>query len=213
MRRVAIAASLMLVVSAAPSFAQAGSAPAAPAQTAKPAPAPAQTAPPPQPAPVLPSAPFIAGAKVGLVNLQAIAQLSADGKTASGRVNALIQKKQSEGAEKAKQLAANQQKLETGGGVMTDAARAALEKEIDRQTREGERFQQDAQAEVAELQQELQDEFQKKLFPLLEAIAKEKGLQMLVSQQDAGVIWWDQGIDLTADAVKRLDAATAKPKE
>lgn len=210
MRGFVIAAPLMVVLSAGPSFAQVAQAPAPQTQTAKPAP-PAQTAPAPTPPPA--PAPFPAGAKVGLVNLQAVAQLSADGKAASARVNALIQKKQSEGAEKAKQLAANQQKLETGGGVMTDAARAALEKEIDRQTREGERFQQDAQAEVTELQQELQDQFQVKLFPLLEAIAKEKGLHVLVSQQDAGVIWWDPGIDLTLDAVKRLDAATAKPKE
>ena len=33
---------------------------------------------------------------------------------------------------------------------------------------------------------------------------------MLLSMADAGAIWWDPGIDVTADAVKRLDAATAK---
>jgi Skp family chaperone for outer membrane proteins len=199
MRGLVLAASLVLVLSAAPTFAQA---PAPAAQT------PAQTAPAPAPQP---PAAFPAGAQVGLVNLQMIAQLSNEGKAASARVNALIQKKQSEGAERAKQLQANQQKLETSGGVMNESARAALEKEIERQARDGERFQQDAQAEVTELQQDLQDDFQRKLFPLLEAMAKEKGLHTLLSQQDAGVIWWDPGIDLTAEAVKRLDAATAKP--
>ena len=203
MRGFVIAASLVVVLSAGPSYAQAPAPQTPPATPAPSAPAPAAQ----------PPAPFPTGAKVGLVNLQAIAQLSSEGKAASARVNALIQKKQTEGAERAKQLAANQQKLETGGGVMTDAARAALEKEIDRQTREGERFQQDAQAEVTELQQELQEAFQQKLFPLLEAMAKEKALHVLVSQQDAGVIWWDPGIDLTTDAVRRLDAATAKPKD
>jgi outer membrane protein len=193
------------MLSAAPTFAQTPT-PAPAAQT--PASPPAQAAPAAQP-----PAPFPAGAKVGLVNLQMIAQLSNEGKAASARVNALIQKKQAEGAERAKQLQANQQKLETSGGVMNDAARAALEKEIERQARDGERFQQDAQMEVTELQQDLQDDFQRKLFPLLEAMAKEKGLHTLLSQQDAGVIWWDPGIDLTAEAVKRLDAATAKPKE
>jgi outer membrane protein len=208
MRGFVLAASLAVLLSAAPAFAQApapaGQTPAAP----PPAKPPAQTAPAPQPQP---PAPFPAGAKIGLVNLQAIAQISNDGKAASARVNALIQKKQAEGAEKAKQLQANQQKLETSGGVMNEAARGALEKEIERQMRDGERFQQDAQAEINELQQDLQDEFQRKLFPLLEVMAKEKGLHALLSQGDAGVIWWDPGIDLTADAIKRLDAATAKP--
>jgi hypothetical protein len=31
---------------------------------------------------------------------------------------------------------------------------------------------------------------------------------VLLSQQDAGVIWWEPGIDLTAEAVKKLDAAS-----
>ena len=203
MRGFAIAATLVVLLSAAPGFAQA----AGQTAPARPATPPAQTAPAPT---MLPPAPFPAGAKIGLVNLQLVAQSSAEGKAASAKVNTLIQKKQTEGAQKAKELQTNQQKLETSGGVMSDTARTALEKEIDRQTREGERFQQDAQAEVTELQQELQDEFEKKLFPLLEKIAQDKGLHALLSQQDAGVIWWDPGIDLTAEAIKALDAATAK---
>lgn len=203
MRGFVIAASLAVVLSAAPTFAQA-TGQAKPAQTPPPATPPAQTTPAPAPPP---PAPFPAGAKIGVVNLQLIAQNSVEGKASSGRVQALIQKKQIEGAEKAKQLQANQQKLQTSGGVMNEAARTALERDIDRQTKEGERFQQDAQAEVNELQQELQAEFQKKLFPILQQLAQERGLHALLSVQDAGVIWLDPGVDLTADAVKKLDAA------
>jgi Skp family chaperone for outer membrane proteins len=221
MRGIAIAAAAAMLVSASPVFAQAqaGQAPAAPAQTT-PAPArqaqpaqtpPAQTTPAPAPAPAAqPPAPFPQGAKVGFVNLQAIAQLSADGKAAAARVNALAQKKQGEAAEKAKALQTNQQKLETSGSVMSEAARAQLQKEIDRQTVEGQRFEQDAQAELTELQQQLQQEFQAKLMPVLEALSKEKGLQVLLSAADSGVIWADPGIDLTLEAVARLDK-TAKP--
>ena len=64
-----------------------------------------------------------AGAKIGLVNLQQIAALSAEGKAATLKVQALIQKKQAEGQQKSKALQDNQQKLEQGGGVMNDAAR------------------------------------------------------------------------------------------
>lgn len=218
MRGIAIAAAAALLVSAPPVFAQAqaGQAPAAPAQTT-PAPArqaqpaqtpPAQTTPAPAPAPAAqPPAPFPQGAKVGFVNLQAIAQLSADGKAAAAKVNALAQKKQGEAAEKAKALQSNQQKLETSGSVMSEAARGQLQKEIDRQTVEGQRFEQDAQAELTELQQQLQQEFQAKLMPVLEALSKEKGLQVLLSAADSGVIWADPGIDLTLEAVARLDKA------
>jgi Skp family chaperone for outer membrane proteins len=191
MRRFAIATSLMAVLTAAPALAQQ-------------APAPAQAPAPP--------APFPQGAKVGIVNLQQIASLSADGKVATARVNALIQKKQVEGATKSKQLQENQTKLEQQGGALSAEARTALEKDIERQNVEGQRFQQDAQAEVQELQNELQQEFQKKLFPILQQMAKEKDLHLLLSAADAGVIWADTGIDLTAEAIRRLDAAApAKP--
>jgi Skp family chaperone for outer membrane proteins len=206
MRGFAIAWAATCVVSLSPALAYAQ------AQTPAPAPAaprPAQPAPAAAPAPQ-PPAPFPQGAKVGFVNLQAIAQLSADGKAAAAKVNALAQKKQTEAADKAKALQANQQKLETSGGVMSDAARTQLQKEIDRQTVEGQRFEQDAQAELNELQGQLQQEFQTKLMPVLEALSKEKGLQVLFSAGDSGVIWAEPGIDLTLEAVARLDKAPAK---
>jgi len=201
MRAVAIAAALALVLSAAPVFAQAAPAGQTPARPA-PAQQPAQPAPAPQP-----PAPFPQGAKVAFVNLQAIAQLSADGKAANAKVQALAQKKQTEGQTKAKALQDNQQKLQTSGTVMSEAARSQLEKEIERQTKEGQRFEQDAQQELNDLQQELQTEFQKKLMPVLEQLSKEKGLQVLLSAADSGVIWADPGLDLTLEAVKKLDSA------
>jgi len=222
-----VLAALALALSATSAFAQAagqpaGQAPARPAQPAQTTPRPAAPPAPATPAPTTPApapvvqpvpqqAPFPAGAKAGFVNLQAIAQMTAEGKAAAGKVNALAQKKQSEGAEKAKALQANQTKLQTSGSVMSDAARSQLEKEIERQTVEGQRFEQDAQAELNELQQELQQAFQAKLLPILVDLSKEKGLQVLFSAGDAGVIWIEPGIDLTMEAVKRMDSAPAKP--
>jgi outer membrane protein len=210
MKGFAIAVALALVSSASPVFAQAAAQPAAPAP-ARPAPAAPAAAAQPAPAPQ-PPAPFPQGAKIAFVNLQAIAQLSADGKAANAKVQALAQKKQSEGAAKTKTLQDNQQKLQTSGSVMNDTARAQLEKDIERQTVEGQRFEQDAQAELTELQQQLQQEFQRKLMPILEALSKEKGLQALLSAADSGVVWADPGLDLTLEAVKKMDAGAAAAK-
>ena len=89
---------------------------------------------------------------------------------------------------------------------MTDTARAQLEKEIAQQQRDNDRFEQDAQAEINDLQTQLQGDFQKKLFPILEDLTKEKGLWAMFSAADAGVIWWDPGLDFTVEAIKRMDA-------
>jgi len=215
MRGFAIAASVVLATGAVPLFAQppAQAKPAAPATQAKPAqpavpPKPAAPAAPAQPAaPPPPPAPFPQGAKVAYVNLQAVAQLSVEGKAANAKVQELTKKKQAEIADKTKALQASQQKLQTGGGVMNDQARGALEKDIDRQTRELERLQQDAQADLTELQQELQAEFQKKMFPVLQQLSVEKGLHLLLNVPSETVIWGADGLDLTLEAVKKLDAS------
>ena len=140
-----------------------------------------------------------------------VAQLSNDGKAAAAKVQALTTKKQAEIArEDRRPLQGAQQKLQTGGGVMSEQARGQLEKDIERQNKELERFQQDAQAELNELQQELQQEFQTRLFPILDQLSNEKGLHLLFSGADAGLIWAAPGLDLTAEAVKKLDAANAR---
>jgi outer membrane protein len=213
MRVVVLAASLALGLSAAPVLAQ------APARPAQPTPAPARPATTPAPTPpavpASPPAPFPMGAKVAYVNLQQIANLSAEGKSLTAKVQALMQKKQNEAAAKQKALADNQTKLQQSGTLMSETARAALEKEIERQNVEGQRFQQDAQAEINELSQQLQNEFQQKLFPVLDLVAKEKGIDVLLSAADAGMVWAAPGLDLTMDAVRKLDekaqAGGAKP--
>jgi outer membrane protein len=196
--------------------------PAAPAQkpaapTQKPAaPAPAPTTPPAAAAPApQPPLPFPVDARVAFINFQRIANESIEGKASTQKVQALIQRKQNEGADRSKQLQANQTKLQQGGSIMTDDARAQLEKEVERQQVEVQRFQQDAQAEINELQQQLQADFVRKITPVLEAVATEKKLHLLFNATDAGFAWVDPALDLTTEVIQMLDAATkpaASPK-
>jgi Skp family chaperone for outer membrane proteins len=218
MRGSAIAASVALslfALSAAPVLAQTPAAPARPATTPAQLPKPATAAPAPQspapsPIPAQPPAPFPTGAKIAFFNPQAVFQASAEGRAAVTRVNALIQKKQTENGDKAKLLQGNQQKLQTSGSVMNETARVQLEKEIEKQTKDAERFQQDAQAEINELQQEVQNDFVKKLAPILEQLAVEKGLHLLFNASESGIAWAAPGLDLTPEVIKKLDAV-AKP--
>jgi outer membrane protein len=162
------------------------------------------------PAPAQPvQAAAAAGFKVAFINLQQIASESAEGKIATARVQALNQKKVNELNEKNKQLQANQQKLQQGGAVLNDAVRAQLEKDVEKLNVEIERFQQDATSEVTELQQQLQSDFQQKLMPIVEATVKAQGISVLFSIGDAGVIYVEPGLDITAEIVKRFDAASA----
>ena len=208
MRRMVVAVGLV-VVTGASSFAQTPAAPApakpaAPA-TAKPA-APAAQAPAPAPAPVV--LPFPEGAKIAFVVLQRVVAESADGKQASAKVQALQQKKVGELNERQKTAQSLQEKLDKSGAVMSEAARADLQKQVERAQVDLQRATQDAQAEVQELQTQLQEEFQRRIAPIIESVGKERGLHYIFNGPDSGLVWADASLDITTDVVKKFDAAT-----
>jgi outer membrane protein len=180
------------------------------AQVTPPAQPPAQpaTAPAAAPAPKPePPRAYPEGAKIAYVDIQAIASSSVEGRAATVRIQELQKKKVAEIAEKNKALESAKTKQQTSATIMNDSARLALEKEVDKLTREVQFLQQEAQSDSQALQNELQIEFQRKLNPVLEQVGKEKGLHMLVDINNAGAVWVDTGLDLTGEVIKRLDAA------
>jgi len=187
------AAALCLMLSGAPTFAQA---PAAP----QPAPAAQAPAPPVQ-------RPFPTGTKYAFVNIQRIAAESAAGKTLAGKVQALNQQKVNELNEKNKALQASQQKLEAGASVLSATAAAQLQKDIERQQIDIQRFTEDAQQEVTNLQTQLQDEFQVRLTPIIQEVANDRGLHLLFSVVDSGLVWADPALDITTEVIQKFDAA------
>ena len=150
--------------------------------------------------------------RMAFIDLQRIAAESNEGKAASAKVQALTQTKTAELQEKTKALQSNQQKLQQGAAVLNDTARTQAQKEIDRLTVEIDRFQEDANADIQELQQELQGEFEKKLRPVVDGMVKEMAIGLLFSAADAGAIYVDPSLDITGEVIKRFDAtSTAKP--
>ena len=179
-------------------------------------PPPAQQTPPAAPAAAAPQAApapapkFPEGAKYAFINIQRIASESAEGKASSSRIEGLRSKKAAELAEKNKTVEGLQAKQRSA--VMSEAAAAQVQKDIDKTQVEIQRMTQDAQAELQELQNELQLDFQRKVGPVIEAVAREKGLHLLFSQSDSGLVWADTGLDMTAEVIRRLDAASAAAK-
>ena len=174
--------------------------PQPPAQPPATPPAAAQPA-----APKAPPVPFPQDAKIAFIDINIIAASSSAGRDASKKLEALQTKKMGEIQEKNKQLQALQTKLTTGGTVLNEAARGALEKDIDRLQRDIQFSQQNAQAEMQDLQNELQSEFQKRLLPIIEEVAKEKGLHAVFSIADSGAAYVHAGLNISDEVVKRLD--------
>lgn len=139
LKTVIVVGALTFVLAAGPAFAQ--NPPAQqpptqnpPAQQQPPAQPPATPAQPQQPPPA--PQPFPEGARIAYVDLNRIAQTSAEGKAAATKIQEYQKKKLGEIQEKNKQVEELRKKLEQGGSVMSDDARGQLEKDIDRATRE-----------------------------------------------------------------------------
>jgi Skp family chaperone for outer membrane proteins len=203
MRVLAPALALGVSLTAAPVLAQAPApAPTAPrpaGQVAPAVPPAAQPAPPPR-------APFQAGLKYAYVNVQEIAATSSEGKGFNAKVQALQEQKIKELQDKNKAVTAAQQKLEQGGSVMSDVARSQLQAEIERQQRDIQRSTEDAQQDVTALTQQLQAEFERRLTPVLDQVAKEKGVHFIFDAQQGGLVWADPTMDLTPDVIRAFDA-------
>lgn len=200
-----IFAAVLIAALAAPSLAQ-----TAPPATPAPKPqAPPATPPAAAPRPQPPVA-FPADAKIAFIDVNQVAGTSAAGKDASKKLTDLNNKKLAELNDKNKQLQALTTKRDTGGAVLNESARATIDKEIDKLQRDIQFAQTNAQAEVQDLTNELQAEFQRRLIPIIEDVAKEKGLLAVFSIADSGAAYVHPGLNISEEVVKRLDAAAAK---
>jgi Skp family chaperone for outer membrane proteins len=188
------------------------------AQTPPPTPPPAQPPagqppaqqPPAQPATPQPDPPkpFPEGAKVAYIDLQMIVANSVEGKAGTAKLQEFEKKRMAELTEKNKSLEAMRTKLQQGAGVMSEQAQRELEKSIEKMTRDLQLAQQDAQSERDDMQNDLQQEFLRKLSPIIQQVAEEKGLHMVFEIRNTAAIYVNTGLNLSAEVIKRFDART-----
>src|SRR5947207_6950825 len=86
--------------------------------------------------------------KVAVVDFERAVVESAEGKKSSDKFNSTLQARQTEIEKRQKELEDQQKKLQTGVRTLTDAAKAEIQKDIDRRTTELTRLNEDAQRDL-----------------------------------------------------------------
>lgn len=145
------------------------------------------------------------------VNLDRIAALSAEGRTAATTLQELRSKKATEASARSKQVEALQSKLSQSESMLSDEARGRLRRQFERAQVDFQRLTQDSEAEVQDLQQQLMSAFTSRLFPIIGQVATEKNLWAVFSLGESGLVWQHPALDLSDEVAKRLDEST-KPK-
>jgi len=145
--------------------------------------------------------------KIGVVNSPLILEKSVEGK----RVIAQLQdrdKQYQAGIVKAdEEIRLLQAKLNQQRLTLTEDAISQLTADLDRKQTDRKRLAEDAYANMDDLQKRLFKKVTDELGPIIEQIGKEKGLEIIFDLQRAGAAWFSPTIDITADVIKRYDAA------
>jgi Skp family chaperone for outer membrane proteins len=158
-----------------------------------------------------PPVPFPEGARVAFVNFDYVAQTSDEGKAMIARLQEMQKKKTGELADRQKKLDEARKKAADQSSLMNEQARAQVERDVVRLQRDLEDAQQDATNEFNDFSQKIQNEFGQKIRPLLEAIAKEKGIHLVLRAVPEVIAYAHEGIDISEELVQRLNAGAKAP--
>jgi len=165
----------------------------------------AQNPPTPPPPPAAKEAPpvVIGPAKVAFMNIQLAIANCDEGKKESSMLNGYVDSKSSELQKMQKTAEALKTQLDVQGSKLTDEARADLADQIESQDTAVQRFQQDTQKDIDGRRQKLQNGIARKMLPVIEKVAKEKGLQVVQFLDVAQIFGYvDPSLVITDDVVK-----------
>lgn len=169
-----------------------------------------------------PAAPAARNPKIAVINMETISSDSIMGKGYAAQIQGLEREIQTEGTKKQAELAkmdaaikALQDELDKQAGVLSPEAAERKRQDIVKKTRDRQAYVEDGQAELQRMRdqaeqkaQALNNEFQQKIKPHIDAVAKEKGIDIILNSQVALTV--NKDFDISQAVIAKADAATPK---
>ncbi len=149
--------------------------------------------------------------RIGVINVERLVQESALGKEAFGRVRKLNEVKKEEGEKLSKELRDMEQKLADQGSAMADDKREALQKSYQERAIAFKRFQDDANRELEAAQKKELGELERRVFPVINQVGKDKGFTLIFNKFQSGLVYADEAVDVTDDVLKVFNTTVAMP--
>jgi len=161
--------------------------------------------------------------RIAVIDMARVSAESALGKSYASQleklqndINAAATTKQTELGKLDAALKTLQDELEKQGSVLSPEARDKKQQDIVRKTRERQAYLEDGQGEINRMRERAQQqaqsinaEFQQKVRPIVEQVAKDKGLDLVLDSQVAYTI--NRDFDITRDVIGKADEGAAKP--
>jgi outer membrane protein len=161
----------------------------------------AQQAPKAAEAPKLPMA---------VIDVNVLVQDSAAGKEAMSRMKKAQDEKVAQRKRLTDETATLQKQLETQRVTLTDAKIAELQKQIEDKGIALRRFDDDAQQQLQEAQKKELDALEKQIMPIIQEVGREMKLQMIFNKFQSGLVYADDGMDITDQVLRRFNTKVTK---
>jgi outer membrane protein len=149
--------------------------------------------------------------RIGVINVERLVQESALGKEAFSRVKKLNDQKKEEADKLSKELRDMEQKLADQGSALADDKRDALQKSYQEKAIAFKRFQDDANRELETAQKKELSELERRVFPVINQVGKEKGYTLIFNKFQSGLVYADDSVDLTDDVLRVFNTTVAVP--
>jgi len=150
--------------------------------------------------------------KIGLVNAQRAFETSSEGKKAIAQLLDREQKIRNDIAKLDGQIQSLETKYSTQKLTLTGEAVLALEAEMNRKMTERKRYEEDTTKDYQQLRANLFNKIKAEMVPILAAVAKEKGLDVVLDMVESGVAYFNPAVEITDEVIKRYNASKVAAK-
>lgn len=147
--------------------------------------------------------------KIGVLEVQRIVAESAVGKESLARVQKIQGQKQEELTRRQTELKDLEKKIQDQNKSLSEEALDKLQKDYQAKALEFKRSQDDAQRELEELQRKELSELEKKVMPVIDAVAREQGFNLVFNKFQSGLLFADGSSDLTDAVITKFNSQIA----
>ncbi len=149
---------------------------------------------------------------VAVIDVDQLVQNSAAGKEAMARLKKAQDDKVAERKKLTEGLEALQKQLEAQRSTLTESKVADLQKQIEDRGIALRRFDDDAQQQLEEAKRRELSALEKQIMPIIQELGREMKLQLVFNKFQSGLVYADEGLDITDQVLKRFNTRVINPK-
>ncbi|OGD27639.1 MAG: hypothetical protein A2028_01220 [Candidatus Aminicenantes bacterium RBG_19FT_COMBO_59_29] len=148
-------------------------------------------------------------ARLGVINSQDVLERSAEGKRVIARLQEKDKSNQAVITKYDDEIRQLETKIKTQSLTLSEEALYNMNADLQKKQTDRKRVAEDAVRDFQDLQVKLFNKVQSELIPIIEALGKEKGFDIILDLAKSGAVYFNPTVDLTEEVIKRYDASKA----